>query len=150
MSLRLLAIAASLLLALSAAYSKRQALQDWWSPPAQHQPPALQFDNGSAKSAGQGSKEGAPSSSSALAPGALRKCVKGQQVSYTNVECPPGHQEKPVAGQAVTVLPAPPKATASAPAQPRSGAAALRGALDVSTDTGLRDRMMDRAIDGKK
>ena len=34
----------------------------------------------------------------------MRKCISGTQVSYTDSPCPPGYQEKAVAGPPVTVL----------------------------------------------
>ncbi|MDR7268201.1 hypothetical protein J2X20_000830 [Pelomonas saccharophila] len=77
--------------------------------------------------------------------GDLRKCVKGQQVSYSNVECPPGYQEQAVTAAPVNVLPATP---VSKPATAGSGPSALHKALDMTRDDGLKDKLIERAVEG--
>ena len=62
-------------------------------------PPTIQFDNGRAPK-----NAAPPSTQPQFAPGDLRKCVNGKKVSYTDSDCPPGSQEKTVAGPPVTVL----------------------------------------------
>jgi hypothetical protein len=76
----------------------------------------------------------------------LRKCVKGQAVSYSNVECPPGHTEQAVTA-AVTVLPATP---VPRPADgPSSAPAALRKALDIEhRGESMTDKAIERAANG--
>ena len=81
--------------------------------------------------------------------GALRKCVRGQQVSYTNVACPAGSREEAVADAPVNVLPATPVARVAPPQAPGSSApSSLHQALDLTRDDKLRDRIMERAIEG--
>jgi hypothetical protein len=85
------------------------------------------------------------STQTAAAPAApLRKCVNGQQVAYTNAACPPGHKEQAVTAAPVNVLPATPVPKAA----PASAAPLLHQALDVKQEATLKDKMMERAIDG--
>jgi hypothetical protein len=123
MSVRALVVTVACLAALVLAWDKREALQGW---------------------VGAAQALGAPSA----AP--LRKCVNGQQVSYTNAECPTGHKEQAVAAPPVNVLPATPvpKADRSAQAAQAGSAPLLQQALDVKQDATLKDKMMERAIDG--
>lgn len=39
------------------------------------------------------------------APAAPRKCVRGAQVHYTDGPCPPGYEERPLDGSALSSLP---------------------------------------------
>lgn len=78
--------------------------------------------------------------------GGLRKCVNGQQVSYTNVACPPGTHEQAVTAAPLTVLPATPVPKPAQAGQASSGPAALREALDMKPEPTLRDKAMERAI----
>ena len=87
-------------------------------------------------------------SKSKFAPGAMRKCVKGQQVSYTNVECPAGTQEQAVTAAPVNVVQATPVPKPAQAAQASSGPAALREALDMKREETLREKAMDRAVEG--
>lgn len=89
----------------------------------------------------------APRVRSKLPPGALRKCVNGQQVSYTNVECPPGHQEQALNGKPVNVMPATP---VSKPVVASSAPSALHQALGLTRDDTLRDRAIERAINANR
>lgn len=75
-------------------------------------------------------------------PGQMRKCVKGAQVSYTNVDCPPGFRAQAVGGAPVNVLPATQVASSS---QGASAPAALRQALDIDRGETLNDKLIDRA-----
>jgi hypothetical protein len=154
MSIRLYFTVAALLIALSAAWGKRQSLQAFLAPPS---PPAkaIQFDNGTVRDMGDASDAAsAVAARPQFAPGAMRKCFKGQQVTYTNVTCPTGFKEAPVAGPPVSVVPG---LAAGKPASPADLAAAggkgrssLHDALDLSKDDQLRQRLMERAIDGHK
>lgn len=83
--------------------------------------------------------------------GPLRKCVRGQEVTYTDAECPAGHQPQALTGAPVTVLPATPVPKRAEAGSPGSSAPALlRKALDVEVDANLKDRRMERAIDGTR
>jgi hypothetical protein len=143
MSMRSLAIATILLAALGLAWQKREQLQTWL-----RAAPALSTSAPSLSDplvATRPEAEGATSTSARSRPGGLRKCVKGQQVSYTNVECPPGHQELTVTTAPVNVLPATP---VSKPAESSSGPSALHKALDLTRDDTLRERVIERAVNG--
>lgn len=153
MSIRLYFIVAALLIALSVAWGKRQSLQALWAPPPAPAQP-IQFDNGTVRDMG-GASDAAPSAAAAqpqFAPGAMRKCYKGQQVTYTNVVCPAGFKEAPVAGPPVNVVPglAAARKPADAPPAAGRGRASLHDTLDLSQDDRLRERMMERAIDGHR
>jgi hypothetical protein len=86
-----------------------------------------------------------------MPPGALRKCVKGKQKIYTDMPCPPGHQELVVSSDRLTVLPSqgsgqgPAKADAASP--PGERRATLRDALDTSGNDQNRQRIVDRAVE---
>lgn len=88
---------------------------------------------------------GAAQSAAAPTAGPLRKCVNGPQVTYTNAACPAGHKEQAVTAAPVNVVPATPvpKAAPAAASGPL-----LHQVLDVKQDTTLKDKMMERAIDG--
>lgn len=159
MSIRVYFIVAALLIGLSVAWGKRQALSALWAPPPPA-PKAIQFDNGTVRDLGlptdaASAAESAIAARPQYAPGAMRKCFKGQQVSYTNVACPPGHKEAPVAGPPVSVVPGLAVAKPSMPNDRgtpggNTGRSSLHDALDLSRDEQLRQRVMDRAIDGQK
>ncbi len=153
MLLRLLAAFALAAVLLSAGYSlwRSGAIGDWLAPPAA--PPAIAFDNGSARPAPPPPASGAQRVAALSPPGALRKCVRGDRVSYSNLTCPPGFVERPVAQDGVTVVPAyrPAGQAAAVPAdQPAAPATAphqkLRAALDLQRDEQLRQRMIDKAV----
>jgi len=129
MSLRGLIVAAVFLAALGLAWQKRDSLQAWFS-----------------HAQGEVVATARAATDSAKPAGGLRKCVKGQQVTYTNDKCPPGHQEQAVAG-AVTVLPAPP---VSKPAEPASASSSLHEKLGLTRDDKLKDKIMERAIEGPR
>lgn len=81
-------------------------------------------------------------------PAGLRKCLKGTEVSYTNAACPPGSREQAVTAPPVNVLPATPVPKPAQAAQASSGPAALREALDIKREETLRDKAMERAVEG--
>ncbi|WP_457443287.1 hypothetical protein [Roseateles sp. P5_E4] len=145
MSLRSLAIATILLAALGLVWQKQEQLQAWLG--------AARASSTSAPSLGEPlvaarpAADAATSTSARSRPAGLRKCVKGQQVSYTNVECPPGHQELAVTAAPVNVLPATP---VSKPAESSSGPSSLHKALDLTRDDTLRERAIERAVNGNR
>lgn len=122
MSLRGVVVAAACVAALVLVWQKREQLQAWVV---------------STQAAA------APMTSAA---GPLRKCVNGQQVSYTNAACPPGHKEQAVTAAPVNVLPATPVPRPVA----SSSAPLLHQALDIKQEATLKDKMMERAIDGAR
>ena len=127
--------------ALGLAWQKREPLRAWLgSPPV----PSVPVSSGE-QPAPFMANPGTPAAS--FRAGELRKCVNGQQVSYTNVECPPGFKAQAVAAAAVTVVPGTPVAKPDAAA---SGPSALHKALDISRDDTLHDKMIQRAIDGPR
>lgn len=109
--------------------------------PTPQRAPAIQFDNGTVR------QQPLPSSAPGLrsahqAPDALRKCVRGASVTYTNVPCPPGHQSQPVRDDRMTVVPGAVGAKAPSPVAPPGsppgpGRRGVQQALDLS-DTALR------------
>ena len=123
MSLRGVVIAAVVLAIGALAWQKQDQLRAWVGA----QPPLVMPD--------LVSSEAAPA----------RKCVKGQQVSYTNVECPAGTQAQAVKAMPVNVVPATPVPRV---AQPGSAPSALREALDIKREDPLRAKALERAIDG--
>lgn len=149
LSLRGLTLSAAVLIALSAAWSQRHVFKNWLTP-AGPPPKAIAFDNGTVRQYGPPSDS--TGASPQFMPGALRKCYRGQQVSYTDLECPPGFKEKAVAGPPVTVV------ASQVPAKPAAGTTAdatkarttLRDALDVSHNDNLRQQMVQRVVDGQK
>lgn len=133
MSIRGLIIALFVLAAAGLAWQQRGPLQAWLG--------------ASAARVEQMSRSPADASAPQAQPGGLRKCVKGQEVSYTNAKCPGGFAEQAVTGGTVTVVPATPVPQASDAA---SGAPALHRALDVKRDDTLHDKIMQRQIEGPR
>ena len=135
MSIRGLIIGLVLLGAVGLLWQQREPLQSWFA---------------SAKlptTASPGASPGQPGTPKAAAGGELRKCIKGGQVTYSNVDCPAGAQAQAVTGGTVTVVPGTPvpKPTAAA-----SGPSALHKALDVTRDDSLRDKIMERQLEGAR
>lgn len=142
MSIRGLIIALLLSAALGLAWHQRAPLQAWAGSASLPSVPSLGGNEPPRLTA----DATAPKGASKFRSGDLRKCVNGQQVAYSNVECPPGSKEQAVTAAAVTVLPATP---VSKPSVPSSAPAALRTALDVEHrgDT-LTDKAIERAVNG--
>jgi hypothetical protein len=138
MSLRGLIIVLLLASALGLAWQKREPLQAWAGSASLPPAPNISFNEPRPVSDAAASK---------FRPGDLRKCVNGQQVSYSNVECPPGHKEQAVTAAPVTVLPATPVAK---PAAASSGPSSLHKALDLTRDDTLRERAIERAVGGAR
>lgn len=125
MSLRTVVVAVALLAAALLAWQKREQLQAW---------------AGAAGSA-TGSRPAA----------ALRKCVNGSQVAYTDAACPSGYRAEAVQGGTVSVLPAmAAPAPAPRPSDAASGSSALHRALDITRDGRLHEKMMERQIEGAR
>lgn len=141
MSLRGLVIALVLLGGVGLAWQKRAQLQAWLgtAPPLAATLPSLSEPSAEPPArtvAGRARLDG------------LRKCVQGQQVTYTNAECPPGHRELAVTAAPVNVVPATPVAKPAASSG--DGQASLHRALDVAPDDKLRERLMERAVNGTR
>lgn len=134
MSLRGLVVAAVVLAAGVLAWQKQEGLQSW-------------FRQARSEAVAGAQSVAQAATSSKPAAGGLRKCVQGQQVSYTNVACPAGHKEQAVAEAAVTVLPAPPVAK---PAEAGSAPSSLHEKLGLTRDDRLKDKIMERAIEGPR
>jgi hypothetical protein len=137
MSIRGLIVVLLLAAALGLAWQKRELLQAWAGSASLSAAPSISFNE----------PPPAPKGSSKFRAGELRKCVNGQQVSYSNVECPPGAKEQGVTAGAVTVVPGTP---APKPAAAGSGPSALHKALDLTRDDTLHEKIMERQIEGPR
>jgi len=85
----------------------------------------------------------------------LRKCRQGNQVLYTNGDCPKGSVEQGIAGGTVTVVPGPQGAAAPDPSKGAAGTAAnksglgpqtVRDMMGESQGRDLTDKKIDRAV----
>lgn len=112
-------------------------------PPA---PKAFVFDNGSVRDTVVPASAPVGKAVVLSPPGALRKCVRGDRVSYSNLTCPEGFREKPVATEGLSVLPAAPTPARTAPAD---RASALREGQEPRPDDKLRQKMIDRAVEAE-
>lgn len=133
MSIRGLIIALLVAALLGLAWQQRGPLQAWLE--------------GSASQVKRLSAAPAERGSTTAEPNSLRKCVKGGEVTYSNVDCPAGAQVKPVTGGTVSVVAAPPSPK---PSEAASGPTALHKALDITRDDTLRDKIMQRQIEGPR
>ncbi len=150
MHLRLVALAAAAALLLSLAFSlwRGGSLRDWLRP-TPGKAPEIVFDNGSVRDLPQHAAS-QPSRVAALSPpGVLRKCVRGDQVTYSNLTCPPGFRERTVSQAGVTVVPAVRRAGQESGPPSAKPHEAMREALDMKRDDRLRQRMIDRAIEAE-
>jgi hypothetical protein len=143
---RILAVMLVLALGASAWRHRNDAwVQALWRPePA---PRSVGLDNGSAREPAAPGKPVAGTSLPAPAnlPGQMKKCVRGQQVTYTDQPCEPGARVGTVTSDKLSVVPgavAPPTAPDAAP----KGRSQLHDALDLNEPEKLRDKMMERAI----
>jgi len=144
MVIRIIFFTAVIMVALSAAWSKREQLQALFEP--EHVAKPIVFDNGTVRQYIPASA----SEQSDLPMGAMRKCMKKGEVIYTNVPCPVGHKEQPVAGPPVNVVAGQAVQTVKQPAaNAYKGTSSLHDALDLSKDGQLKDRIMERAIKGQ-
>lgn len=141
--MRIVLVIMASLLALSVGWRYRAALSSVWV----NEPPAREivFDNGSVRD------QAPPASSVAIASPSAgpRKCIRGDEVIYTNFACPRGYRERQVAGDRVSVVGSAPPRQAERPAAPERGQKTLRDALDLGEQGDLRERVMERAIAGK-
>lgn len=142
MSIRGLVVALLLVAAAGLAWEKRAALQAWAGSARLPEAPRLSLDAPPPQADGS-----APQPATKFRAGELRKCVNGAQVSYSNVECPPGAKAQAVAAAPVTVVPGTP---VPKPATAGSGPTALHKALDITRDDTLRDKIMERQIEGAR
>lgn len=140
MTLRWMVFAVAALLLASMAWRYRAQASAWLAPEPPPRP--IVFDN-------DASTPPPPPASAATGPqvrppGTMRKCVRGGETSYTDRPCPPGFRERDLATDRVTVLPTAPAAAASPPGKRKT----LKQALDVADEDRLRERMIDRAVEG--
>jgi hypothetical protein len=150
MLLRLLAAIGIRAILLSVAFSMwRGGVFRSWLTTTPDKPPEIVFDNGSVRDI-PGPAASSPSRTAALSPpGVMRKCVRGDRVTYSNLTCPPGFREKPVSRDGVTVLPADGNPSATRAQQGAAPHEAMREALDLKRDEKLRQRMIDRAVEAE-
>lgn len=133
MSIRGLIALLLLVGALGLGWQQRERLQAWAGSATLPTAPSL----------GAHETQAAPKAGS----GPLRKCVNGQQVTYSNVDCPAGAKAQAVTGGSVTVVPGTPVAK---PAEAASGPTALHKALDITRDDTLRDKIMERQMEAAR
>lgn len=124
---------ALILLAVGWRYRNAEAVQRIINPPS-HRRLAIEFDNGTVRQTGAASMPGTGRAAQVLAPGAVRKCRRGAEITYTNQTCPPGHTEQSMSQGTVNVLPA----TAVAPGAP-AGPPPAAG-------PSLREKSIERAV----
>jgi hypothetical protein len=114
-------------------------------------PKPIVFDNGTVRRYVAPPMPGSAPLVTTMPPGALRKCIKGKQKIYTDMPCPPGHQELGVSSDRLTVLPSQDSgrsaAKSDAAAPPAERRSTLRDALDVSGNDQNRQRIVDRAVE---
>jgi hypothetical protein len=108
-------------------------------------PKEIVFDNGSFRDAPSPAAS-EPTQVALSAPGALRKCVRGDRVTYSNLTCPPGFKERQVSSDKVTVISTDGTRKPESKVQSESAQKTLHNALDLKTDDQLRQRMIDRAV----
>ena len=158
MLLRMLAALGLLALLASVIFSLHRAghFRAWLAGTADPKPREIVFDNGSVRDLAAPAASAPPTKLTELSPpGVMRKCVRGDRVTYSNLTCPAGFRERPIKAEAVTVVPAvrapatpsaaAPPGQAPGPDNPRS----LRDALDLKPDEQLRQRMIDRAVEAE-
>ncbi len=113
-------IVAGLALAAAAGWRVRDA--DWVQDFLHPQPVKklkIEFDNGTVRQYETSPPEQARKGTVPMPEGALRKCVRGAEVSYTNHPCPAGSQEHALKQGTLTVLSAPPKPAPTSPQSPQ-------------------------------
>lgn len=147
MTFRTIVIAAALVFAGSILWGNRKS----WGPEATPVTVAkpIVFDNGTVRAPRTTVDVVGPPAPAGFAPGELRKCSKGKMVEYTNMTCPDGFRESAVTATNVTVVAATPVAKANDRGQGAKAKATLRDVLDINQPDNLRDKVMDRVIEGK-
>lgn len=107
-----------------------------WVQDALHPQPVkklkIEFDNGTVRQYETPLPDKAKKGTEPLPVGALRKCVRGADTSYTHDPCPPGSKEQALSKGTVTVLSAPPKPAAPPP--------------QATPEPTLRQKAVDRAL----
>lgn len=103
--------------------------------PAEPPPPPFRFDNDPPRPAPAAGMRGG-----------LRKCLKGQQVLYTDGACPEGSQAQAVDGGAVTVVPGQRPALPALPALKAASVPTVREVLAPPGGTDLREQRMEKII----
>jgi len=151
-AVRFLFLMIGVALVASSAWKYRNA--EWVQKLTQVEDPAkadIKFDNGSVRDAtpasrmasspivanGQGHQNNAP--------GVIKKCLRGKEVSYTDQACPSDAKVAPVTGGNVTSVGGT-KAKTERSSAIEPGPKALRDALDLSGNQNLREKMMERVI----
>lgn len=114
-----------------------EPLRGWLHPLRERSPP-LPIDAGAARSGGPSSVQSPQRSARA------RKCLRGNEVLYTNDSCPQGTREQLLSGGTLTVVPATPVESAAAPAAAASKSS-VRDLLGAPDDGQLRERQVERA-----
>jgi hypothetical protein len=148
--LRMIAVLGGIAVLLSMAFSvwRSGAIQSWLTT-APSQPQEIVFDNGSVRDL-PGPAASVPTRTAALsAPGVMRKCVRGERVTYSNLTCPPGFRERPVSAEGVSVVPAVRNPAGSNQQPTAAPHERMRDALDLKRDEKLRQRMIDQAIEAE-
>ncbi len=161
MLLRVLAAFGLLALLASVIFSLHHAghFRAWLAGTADTRPSAIVFDNGSVRDLAAPAAPGASAPATKVTelspPGAIRKCVRGDRVTYSNLTCPAGFRERPIKAEPVTVVPAvrlpatPPAAALPGQAPGQNNPRSLRDVLDLKPDEQLRQRMIDRAVEAE-
>ena len=108
----------------------------------------IQFDNGTVREAPVPASPASAASAQVFEgePGKLKKCLRGNTVTYTDQNCPPGTKAAAVTGGNVTVVPSEKPKPAARDAAANNSRNTLRDALDLSGNDNIRDKMMERAI----
>lgn len=142
-------MAALLLLSMAWKYQDAESVQSFLASQRPQSQPTIQFDN-------DAQTHTAPATEMTRAGGrtgvsGVRKCRKGEQVIYTDGECPSGSREHAVNGGSVTVVPAqrsvPSPELPSASERPGSGLPNARELLRPDDGQArLRDQAMERVI----
>ncbi len=109
MVLRWIALGAAALVGVSIVINlaRGSMVRDLFSPAPEKAPPIV-FDNGSARDVPPPPAPAAasgPAPKTYAPPGLMRKCVRGDKVTYSNLDCPPGFKESTVSQEGVTVVP---------------------------------------------
>lgn len=121
-----------------------------WLDSTQGTSKSIVFDNGSVRDRFDAPAASQPNEIAVLSPpGALRKCVRGDRVAYSNLACPAGFREHAVSAEPVPVVPAM-KLPQSATAGNAGGKHQKpQEALDLKRDDQIRQRMIQSAIDAE-
>ncbi len=134
---------------------RTQAMWAGWLPgPARTVKPIV-FDNGSVRERPAPAAPDAVTAKTSLPPGAMRKCVKGREVVYTQVPCASGFKEMAVGGTPVNVVTTPSARPLDAvrslgrEAQGHQEVGAqrrLQQVLDIERNDRMREKAVDRVV----